>query len=153
MTDDDLGIDAIAVEDGRLILVQAKVFGGGRTPPKVIPASEVEAWFAERTEEWSSRPIPGLVGVEGPSEHVLEVLVGHPSVSFLVWHVGFDELECSVGTVEQPDDLAFDYGGHRTTPYANAAVPPAVAAEAVAEFVANGGQRPTVVDWKEPEFR
>ncbi|GLZ79546.1 hypothetical protein Afil01_43530 [Actinorhabdospora filicis] len=149
--------DSGADYEGRLpdagrALLEVKVFAGGRTPPTTLPAAAVKGWLAERVEEWSDRPIPGLVALEGPAERVLEVLVGHPSVSFLVWHEGLDEIACSVGTVEQPADLAFDYGGHRTTPYADAAVPPSVAAEAVAEFIAGGGERPAVVGWKEPGF-
>ena len=118
----------------------------------MAPVTAWQAWLHDRVEEWKRRDLPGMVAVEMSPEHALEVVVGHPTSSLLVWHVGFDEIACSVGTVEQPEDFAFDYGGHRTTPYADAAIPVEVAAEAVREFVTSGGRRPTVVDWKDPTF-
>ena len=150
----DTGTDAYFYDDdGRLHTVQAKYYRGGRSKPYMDSPSRVEQWLQERIAEWSRKDLPGMVAVELPPEHVLEAVVGHPDVSMLVWHVGLDEIACSVGTVNQPAEFAFDYGGHRTTPYADAAIPVETAVEAMREFVASGGKRPTVVRWKEPTFQ
>ncbi|MEV0647822.1 Imm1 family immunity protein [Phytomonospora sp. NPDC050363] len=127
-----------------------KVYGGVRQAAREVPASAVKEWLAAETAEWTGRALPGMVSLE-IGERVLEVVVGNPRASLVVWHKGFDEIAWSRGTIEAPDDWAYDYGGHRTTPYDDAAVPPTVAAEAVTEFIASGGARPTVLEWQEPE--
>ena len=126
------------------------VYGGVGRPPRTIPASAVGAWLAAETAAWAERPLPGMVSVEAPGERVLELVVGDPRASLVVWHRGFDEIAWSRGTVEAPPDWAYDYGGHRTTPYPDAAIPPEVAASAVAEFLATG-IRPTVIAWQGPD--
>lgn len=127
-----------------------KVYGGVGRPARDVPVSAVGAWLAAEIADWAGRSLPGMVSVELSGERVLEVVVGDPRASLVVWHHGFDEIAWSRGTVEAPAGWTYDYGGHRTTPYAEAAVTPEVAWAAVSEFVATGA-RPTVVEWQGPD--
>ena len=93
---------------------------------------------------------PVMVSLESADgSHVLEILIGRADLSILVWHRVFEEILTSKGTVAQPDDLAYNLGGSRTTAYRNSAVPTDTAREAARQF-ATTGSRPTVVDWQEP---
>jgi len=123
----------------------------GRATPRVLPdVAAVDQALDELAQEAEAAEWPRVVSLSR-GEHVLEILVGRTDLSLLVWYVGFDEIACSRGTVEQPADLAFDYGGHRTDAYTDASVPVEVAREAVREFVRDDA-RPTAVEWQIPHF-
>lgn len=123
----------------------------GRATPRTLPdVAAVDQALDELAREAEAAEWPRVVSLTR-GEHVLEILVGRQDLSLLVWYVGFDEIACSRGTIEQPSDLAFDYGGHRTDAYADAAVPVETAREAVRQFVRND-TRPTAVEWQTPHY-
>src|SRR4051794_18768007 len=65
-----------------------------------------------------------MVSLESADKaHVLEILIGRPDLSILVWHEVLVEVFASKGTLGQPLDLAYNYGGSRTTAYHRSAVP------------------------------
>ncbi|WBB53840.1 Imm1 family immunity protein [Verrucosispora sp. WMMD573] len=97
--------------------------------------------------------VPVMVSLEtSDKEHVLEVCLGRHDLSVLVWHHAFVEIAASKGTLDQPADLAYNFGGSRTDAYDNSAIPVATARQAVREFFTTNGQRPTCLDWQTPSY-
>ncbi|ROO63100.1 immunity protein Imm1 of predicted polymorphic toxin system [Micromonospora sp. Llam0] len=103
------------------------------------------------TPEYQRFPV--MVSLEtSDKEHVLEVCLGRHDLSVLVWHHTFVEIAASKGTLDQPADLAYNFGGSRTDAYDNSAIPVTTARQAVQEFFTTNGQRPTCLDWQTPSY-
>jgi hypothetical protein len=95
---------------------------------------------------------PVVVDIVAPDDrHILQIMLGRPDISLLVWHVEGETIEASVGTVTHPQPLAFNYGGARTDAYDDTVIPLDIAREAARQFVVEGS-RPTVVAWKTPRY-
>ncbi|MBX7268920.1 hypothetical protein KIF24_24740 [Micromonospora sp. Llam7] len=96
---------------------------------------------------------PVMVSLEtGDKEHVLEICLGRQDLSMLVWHHAFLDVAASKGSLHQPADLAYNFGGSRTDAYDSSAIPVATARQAVREFFSTNGQRPTCLEWQTPNY-
>lgn len=130
------------------------------------PASTI-AELDTALDEAAASGVPRMVGIY-PPEHLagdaspwdeplpaaLQVGVGHPDRSFVLWlgpeggiGVEADALPWPVGAA----DIAFDYGGDAVfAGPGRARVTPATARQAAREFVSTG-QRPTCLQWADEQ--
>lgn len=121
-------------------------------PVPVAGVSELDQLLDQVASNPDYREFPVLASIAtGDDELVLDILLGAPEFSFLVWHEGFTDIQCSVGTLPQDPDLAFNFGGTRTDAYQNCLIPIEQARAAAREFAATGA-RPTTVGWQEPKL-
>jgi hypothetical protein len=94
---------------------------------------------------------PVVADIVSPDDrNILQVLLGRPDVSFLVWHVDNEIIEASVGTIPIKG-LVFNYGGSRTDAYDGTTIPVDIARQAVREFLTTQ-RRPACVEWQVPAY-
>jgi len=130
---------------------------GNRRPSSTV--AELDAAL----DEAAASNVPQVVGIyppeylagdaspwDGPLPPALQIGVGHPDRSFVLWLGPEGGVEVEAGAPPWPSgapDIAFGYGGDAVfAGPARARVTPATARQAAREFVRTG-QRPTCVQW------
>jgi hypothetical protein len=122
------------------------------TPVRISDLTALDSTLDQIAADPEYRRFPVLVSIATEDDElVLDVLLGVPAVSFLVWHEGFTDIRCSTGTLPQDPDLAFNFGGTRTDAYQDCLIPVSDARAAVREFAATG-LRPASIGWQEPRL-
>lgn len=95
---------------------------------------------------------PVFVSIESADRRlVLQVGLGRPDLSALVWYDAEVDIAASKGTVAYDQRPKFNYGGTPTDVYDHSAVPVATARQAAREFFTTEA-RPTCVQWQEPQY-
>jgi hypothetical protein len=89
--------------------------------------------------------------VSPDDQNVLQILLGHPDASFLIWNIDNETIEASVGTRPATGVVAFNYGGSRTDAYDDTLIDINAARDAAREFLGTG-RRPTSIGWKTPQY-
>jgi hypothetical protein len=95
---------------------------------------------------------PVFVSIETDDRrYVLQLGLGRPDLSTLVWYEAEVDIMASTGTVGYTERPKFNFGGTPTDAYDHSAIPVQTARTAAREFFTSSA-RPACVEWQEPQF-